>query len=106
MKVIALFHLKYKAESNLGPFQTSYMELFVILAIFAKGSILDIGRGPRYASNKDLSKKPWDGCLYISWKQGGTKKHQSQQSQFWTTHKQNLPEITNRHGYLAILEQI
>ena len=47
LKVIALFHLKYKAESNPGPFPTSYMELFVTIAIFAKGSVLDIGRGPR-----------------------------------------------------------
>ena len=44
------------------------MEPFVTVAIFAKGSILDISRGPRYASNKSLLKKPLDGFQYIFWK--------------------------------------
>ena len=46
MKVIALFYSKYEKELVQGHVPPSEMESFVTKAIVAKGSTIDIGRGP------------------------------------------------------------
>ena len=101
LKVIVLFYLKQKAKPDLGLLWTSEMELFVAIAKVPKDCILDICRGPEYPSNKVLSKNPSGGCYYILRKSIETKKHQSQQDQFWTMQALNLCKVNNTDALLT-----
>ena len=76
LKVIALFHLKYKTELDPGHVPASELEIFVTETIVPKGSILDLGRS--WMHLKSL-------LLYLSKTQWSKKNHQSQQNLFLTT---------------------
>ena len=52
------FYGKYEVGLDPKPMSTSEIVLFVTVAIFAKSSILDIGRDPRSVSDKALLKRP------------------------------------------------
>ena len=69
------FYGKYEVGLDPKPMSTSEIVLFVTVAIFAKSSILDIGRDPRSVSDKALLKRPLDGLYYIFWKSSGTKRY-------------------------------